>query len=468
MLTPDMIRPGQRRVITELKDSLGVQLILPMGGGKTVSVFTAIKEMLDGKLIRSAIVTAPKRVATVTWPTEHRGWSHLRDLRVALLDGTPGKRLVALHCPADVYVVGHDLLPWLLDVLDERYSDPDDPRRDLLAIDELSKFRDPRGARAKRLLASAGDFKAIWGFTGTPRPGDEVDQFMPLQIVSAGGAFSKTFDDWRRANFMPLDHQGHQWKIHEFAKPVLMKTVNEWSVSIPADETAEVTYESGDEHDYMVDLTDEQQRDMATLDKKLLIELGVGAVDLRDPDEELLLAITKAVATGKMAQVLQGFAYHDGTVMQSYDVNPKLERLIEIDEEAGGERLLIPYWYREELRQLEDALPGMENLGADTKDVQGLVERWNAGEILRLAIHPASAGHGLNLQFGGHRILWYHQCWSPELYAQLVKRLARPGQKYPVISHRIRARHWLEDMRIRRVEAEIVKQAEFIAKVRKI
>lgn len=459
------LRPAQERTVAELMTSTGVQAVLGMGAGKTAAALTAIRRLLDAGTIRAAIVLAPRRVALDTWPREVGLWEHLARTDLVVLSGPPKRRSRLLAEVHEVYVLGIDNVEWLLHELKPRPAD--DPRWDVLVIDELSRFKSPRGGRAKALLKVARRFRAIWGLTGTPKPNSEEDQWMPLQLVSAGTALPP-FDVWRRQNFMPLDPNGYSWKMHAFAKPVLAKLVDDWSFTIPPEDVTDVPFNAGDDFDTFVDLSAEARRDLGTLEADLAVELGVGNVDLRDPSEDTLMVLSKAIATAKMTQVLQGFLYRNGQTLQTYE-NPKLDALADLLDANGGEPVLIPYHFQEDLVSLRHLLgAGVPCLGAGMSDREAarIIEAWNAGEVPALPIHPASAGHGLNLQFGGRRLIWYHPTWSAELYAQTVKRLARPGQKLPVYSHRIRARHWLEDVRVRRVEAKIAMQADFINNMR--
>jgi hypothetical protein len=462
------LRTVQERVVDEFKSSLGVQAVMGMGSGKTVSALTAISDLLAEGQIKAAVVTAPRRVALDTWPKELLVWAHLSHLKMVVVAGTPAQRSKKLASVADIYVIGMDNLQWLVDELGNYPAS--DPRWGLLVIDELSRMKSPRGKRAQKLLKTIAKFGAVWGLTGTPRPNSEEDQWMPLQVVSAGTAFADSFDVWRRQNFMPLDQQGYSWRIHKFAVPILAALVDEWSFTIADEDASDVPFNAGAEFDTFVDLSPEAVRDLRTLDKELLVELGVGEVDLIDPSEELLVALSKAVAVGKMTQVMQGFIYREGETLQTY-ANPKIDALADLLEANGGDPVLVPYYYQEDLAALRGLLGArVPYLGAGTTDHEAAryIDAWNAGDLPVMPVHPASAGHGLNLQFGGRRLIWYHPTWSAELYAQTVKRLARPGQKRPVYSHRIRVRHWLEDMRIARVEGKIDSEREFVSNIRKV
>lgn len=471
-LTRDDLRPGQRATVTELVSSAGVQAVLGMGAGKTACALTAIGELLQAGAIRTAIVMAPRTVVLDVWSREHLRWAHLRHLDVALLTGPPAQRAQRLAEAHDIYVVSIDNAVWLAETLAKDYG-PKDPRWDQLVIDELSRFKSPRGVRAKKLLAAADIFKAVWGMSGTPRPNDEQDQWMQLQLISAGRAFDQSFDLWRRSNFMPMDHHGFNWKLHKFAAPGLAATVDNWSFTVPRSAESDILYNAGDGLDIYVDLPAKATRDLADLDKRLLVELGLAPDASIDAftDADIIVALTKATAVGKMTQVLQGFIYEEGEIAVRYKQQPKLDALDAALRGLHDDPVLVPYYYREDLQALQRLIGAdVPYLGHGVGDQQTrrVVDAWNAREIPVLPIHPASAGHGLNLQFGGRRLIWYNPTWSAEHYAQVIMRLARPGQTDPVFSHRIRARHWLEDLRVNRVEHKLREQADFIANMRMI
>jgi len=462
MLTRDDLRPAQRRIIEELKQSTGVQAVLGMGGGKTISSLTAIRDLLDAGTIRSAIIVAPVRVAISTWPNEIRSWEHIKGTDFTVLIGSPEKRLTKLREDHEVYICSIDNLVWLVDAL---------RKFNLLCIDELSRMKSPRGQRAKKLLRFAQRFDAIWGLTGTPRPNNWEDQWMPLQIISAGDAWGLSFDNWRRENFRQLDYHGYRWGVMDTSIPKFQRVVDNWSFTIPPEEATDVPFNSGPEYDRVTSLTLAQMSDLADLQKHLLVELGREGTSLTDlaDNDELVTALSMAVASGKMDQILQGFLYRDGETIQTYD-NAKLGALTELLEDIDGENSLIAYHYQEDLRAIRHALGDIPHLGSGQSEEEAarIIGAWNAGDIPQLALHPASAGHGLNLQFGGRRMIWYRMTWSPELYAQACKRLARPGQALPVYVHRILADHPLERLRLERVETRVREDKEFIRQMRRV
>jgi SNF2 family DNA or RNA helicase len=466
---PSLLRPIQHRIIDELKCSTGLQLVVGMGGGKTISTLTAIVDLLAARIVRAAIIIAPARVAPTTWPNEIAGWEHTKHLDAVVLAGSPEKRLRRLREQHEVYICSIDNLVWLIDALRDFKSA--DPRWDMLVIDELSRFKSPRGERAKKLNRFTSRFKAIIGLTGTPRPNSWEDIYMPLQIVSAGEAWdTHGFDDWRRKHFVQMDYHGYRWQVRDDAIPYLRRVIDTWTLTIPPDQATNIPFNSGLDFDVVVPLSKAQETDLASLEKELIVELGGEGVNLLDASEEIVQALSQATATHKMSQILQGFLYRDGDTVQTYGV-AKLNALDDLLAAADGENVIIVYEYRHDLELLKKHLPTARYVDREQSDedfVQ-LIKDCRAGQVQYLLAHPANLGHGVDgLQHGFARMIWYQYSWSPELVQQLTARIARSGQMRPVYSHRIVADHWLERRRIERVERKMVEEAEFISTLRRI
>lgn len=463
------LRPAQLRVVDELKTSLGLQLVLQMGGGKTVSTLTAIVDLLETKIIRAAIIIAPVRVALTTWPNEISSWEHTQHLDAVVLAGSPAKRLSLLKETRQVYICSIDNLVWLIDAL--RKFAKDDPRWDMLVIDELSRFKSPRGERAKKLNRFTSRFGCLIGLTGTPRPNGWEDQYMPLQIVSAGTAWNTSgFDAWRKEHCRQLDFKGFRWEVRDDALPYIKSVIDEWTLTIPPDQATDIPFNSGPDFDVVVPLTKTQKEDLATLEKELIVELGGEDVDLLDDSEELVAALSQATATQKMAQICQGFLYKDGETVQTYG-KAKLNALDDLLAAADGENVIIVYNYRHDFEVLKGHLKGARWVDREQSDEEfvQLIDDCRAGKVQYLLAHAANLGHGVDgLQHGFSRMIWYEYNWSQELVAQLTARIARSGQTKPVYSHRILADHWLEQRRVRRVEEKMVGEAEFIQTLRRI
>jgi SNF2 family DNA or RNA helicase len=463
------LRPAQLRVIEELKSSTGLQLVMGMGSGKSVSTLTAIVDLLASETIRAAIIIAPVRVALTTWPNEISSWEHTAHLDFVVLAGSPEKRLKLLKEKHDIYICSIDNLVWLIDAL--RKFAKDDPRWDMLVIDELSRFKSPRGERAKKLNRFVANFGAVIGLTGTPKPNGWEDQYMPLQLVSAGTAWNTSgFDAWRKTHFTQMDWQGFRWEVRQDALPYIRRVIDDWTLTIPPDQATDIPFNSGPEFDVVVPLTKAQKEDLASLEKELIVELGGEGVDLLDDSEEVVAALSQATASGKQAQICQGFLYRDGQTVQVYS-KAKLGALDDLLAGADGENVIIVYEYRHDLEMLKKHLPNARWVDREQSDEDfvNLLSDCRAGKVQYLIAHSANLGHGIDgLQHGFRRMIWYNMVWSAEAYEQMLRRIARSGQTLPVFVHRILADYWLEHLRVTRVESKMRNQHEFIQSLRRI
>jgi len=463
------LRPAQVRVVEELKVSTGLQLVMGLGSGKTASTLTAIVDLLAARTIRAAIIIAPVRVALTTWPNEISSWEHTQHLDAVVLAGSPEKRLKLLKEQHEVYICSIDNLVWLIDAL--RKFAKTDPRWDMLVIDELSRFKSPRGERAKKLNRFVANFGAVIGLTGTPKPNGWEDQYMPLQLVSAGTAWDTSgFDAWRKAHFTQMDWQGYRWEVREAALPYIRRVIDDWTLTIPPDKATDISFNSGPEFDVVVPLTKAQKDDLESLERDLLIELGAEGVEVLDDSEDVVAALSQATATQKIQQVLQGFLYRDGEAVQVYS-DAKLKALDDLLAGADGENVIIVYEYRYDLERLKKHLPTARwvDQGQTDEEFVQLIDDCRAGKVQYLLVHAANMGHGVDgLQHGFARIIWYSYYWSSEMVQQLTARIARSGQTKPVFSHRIVCDHWLEKKRIERVERKMAEEAEFISTLRQL
>jgi hypothetical protein len=423
-----------------------------MGAGKTASTLTAIAELIAGEHIRHAVVVAPKRVATVTWPAEIAAWEHLKHLRYAVLDRTPAHRKLVLDQAAsrDITIIGIDNVQWLVDELAK--LPPDHRLFDCLVIDETSKLKDPKSKRAKKLFSIAGRFKLRWGLTGTPRPNSLMDLFNQAKILTAGRLWGPSFYKWQKAHFYPLDRQGYRWAAlpgHE--EPILADIA---SISIALEEGEMPDLPELSVLIEPVTLPPDARDVYDDMEKKLFADLG-------DRD---VFAKTAAVATGKCAQLANGFLYGEGGNEDVNAVHDEKEQwLAELVDSLQGEPCIIVYEYREDLAMIQRLFPGTPYLGAGVTDRQAAdaIEAWNRGELPLLALHPASGGHGLNLQYGGSRMAWISPTWSAELWEQTIARIHRPGQGRHCMVHVCVASETVDELKRLRVISKLSAQAAF-------
>lgn len=457
------LRDAQQRTITRLVEFDETQAILPMGAGKTASALTAFTELVAMGEVKHMFVLAPKRVAQLVWAPEARIWAHLKHLKVIFVGGSKAQRERAMATTADVHVIGIDNVQWFVDyIMAASRGGRSLPYQvfDIIAFDELSRWKNPRGKRAKAIYPLMQLFKLRWGLTGTPRPNGYEDQFMPMKLLTRGKLWGQSYDKWHQANFMPLDFNGYRWTILPHRRTEILADINKVSITIRAEDMPDMP-ELNDGPDYVewVDMPPDVMPVYHKMKEHLVVMLKSGTI----------AAANMAVASGKLEQIANGFLYEDGdldalkrrVVTRLHDV--KMDRLLDMLEEVGGEPVMIPYQFKEDLDRLQIEFPGLPYFGAGVSDAKAAENEraWNDGRLPLLAVHPASAAHGLNLQYGGRQVFWYGFGWSAELYDQLLKRLHRPGQVAPVFSRPILMRGTVDEVKYERARNKISEQQAF-------
>ena len=448
---PRVLYAHQQRAATWFYEHDAAFLIAPLGAGKGAAALTALAELIHDGQRRHALVIAPKLVAKTVWPTEIATWPHLQHLRIAVLDGSPERRreLLATAPAREVTAIGVDLVPWLVAELSALADDH--PILDVLIVDETSRLKDPSGKRARALLRVAKRFRTRWGLTGTPRPNSSMDLFMPAAVITNGALWGRAFIPWQKQHFRPRDPFGREW------------------VALPGAEEQIAT----DFGTVAMVVADEDMPDLPPLN------IVVTRVELPDPvmatyetmqrelfatlDERSIEAASALIATGKLAQMANGFLYGDGADDAVPVHSTKIDWLRELVESLEGEPLLIAYEFVEDLRNIRRAFGDVPALGGETsaRAAAQLVEAWNRGALPLLAFHPASAGHGLNLQHGGSRMAWLSPSWSAELTEQAIARIYRPGQSRHVTIHVCIAANTIDEMKRDRVHGKMSAQDAF-------
>jgi SNF2-related domain len=397
------------------------------------------------------LVIAPKLVATTVWPAEIAAWPHLQHLRVAVLDGSPERRrkLLATAPAREVTVIGVDLVPWLVGEL-AAVAD-DHPLFDVLIIDETSRLKDPSGKRARALLKVAGRFRTRWGLTGTPRPNSSRDLFMPAAIITDGALWGHAFVPWQKRHFRPCDQFGHEWAALPGAEEKIAADFGTVAMTV-ADE----------------DMPDLPPLNIVVTPLKLPDAVmatyrGMARELFATIEGRSIEAASPLIATGKLAQLANGFLYDAGADDPVLVHSLKTDWLRELVEGLDGEPLLIVYEFVEDLRTIRRAFGEVPALGGQTRarEASRLVADWNEGKLPLLAFHPAAAGHGLNLQHGGSRMAWLSPSWSAELTEQAIARLYRPGQTQRVTIHVCVAAGTVDEMKRDRVIGKMSAQEAF-------
>ena len=447
---PRVLRSYQQRAATWLYERDAAVLVAPLGAGKGAAALTAHAELIRDRHRRHALVIAPKLVATTVWPQEVATWAHLRHLRIAVLDGNPEQRrsLLAAAPARELTVLGIDLVPWLVAEL-AAFAD-DHPLFDALIIDETSRLKDPSGKRARGLLKVAGRFRTRWGLTGTPRPNSR-DLFMPAAIITDGVLWGRAFVPWQRRHFRPRDPFGREWAALPGAEEQIAADFG----------TVAMTVADADMPDLPplnivvtpLKLPDAVMASYRGMARELFATVGERSIEAASP----------LIATGKLAQLANGFLYDAGADDPVFVHSLKIDWLRELVESLDGEPLLIAYEFIEDLRTIRRAFGEVPALGGQTgaREASRLVADWNEGKLPLLAFHPAAAGHGLNLQHGGSRMAWLSPSGSAELTQQAIARLYRPGQMQRVTVHVCVAAGTVDEMKRNRVLGKMSAQEAF-------
>lgn len=404
------------RILTD--SSLG--LFLDMGLGKTVITLTAVNELMYHRFeVNKVLVIAPKKVAETTWSTEAQKWDHLKHLRISKIIGTTQQRIRALNTPADIYVINRENVPWLVDY------DRNAWRFDMVVVDELSSFKSNKAQRFKSLCYVRPHIKRFVGLTGTPASNGLIDLWAQVYLIDQGVRLGQKITHFRSRYCECETHGGHftTYSMKPGAEDAIKNAISDICISMKAADY--LTLPDCITVDVPVHLDAKAKKQYAEFEKNMLLQI----------DENTLDAGTAAVLSGKLMQFANGAIYSaEKEIVTVHDC--KLDVLAEVIEALNGQHALLFYNFQHDLTRIKErfAKSGLNIRQLQTdKDQQD----WNDGEIDILLAHPASAGYGLNLQQGGHHIIWFGLNWSLELYEQANKRLHRQGQKDKVIIHRL-------------------------------
>lgn len=403
--------PHQAAGIKWLTERPACALFWGMGTGKTVTTLTAVDKLLNDYLEEGPVlVIAPKRVAENTWSKEASKWEHLQHLRVSRVMGTEKQRLAALKVDADIFVINRENVVWLVDLLSQRWPFP------IVIIDELSSFKSAQAKRFKALRRVRGRIKRIIGLTGTPRPNGLEDLWPELYLLDQGERLGRTLTQFRSRYLLPDKMNGHivySYKPREGAEAEIYDRLADICLSIKKEDVLSLPGQIYEDV--------ELEAPPALLKKYKTFERDK-VLECLDEDGEIV-AGSEAALTNKLLQFANGAIYDmDGQVHELHTV--KLDALEEMLEAAGGEPVLVLYAYKHDAERIR------QRIDCRALDTTEDIDAWNRGEIPVALAHPASCAHGLNLQHGGHIIIWYGLSWSLELYQQANERLNRPGQQH--------------------------------------
>jgi len=384
-----------------------------MGLGKTVITLTALLDLLfDSFLVHKVLVVAPLRVGLISWPDELEKWDHLHFLKSSVVIGSEMERLRALKAKADIYIINRENLEWLVERSGYKFD------FDTVVIDELSSFKNAKSKRHKALMLVRPYVKRIIGLTGTPASNGLMDLFAEFKCLDYGARLGRFITRYRNEYFLPDKRNGmvvFSYKPQVGAEERIYKKISDITISMKAIDHLRMPDLIDVEH--AVELEDSEIAVYNELQDEMIAEIK---------DKEISSA-NAAVLTGKLLQVSNGAIYTDsGDVVEVHE--RKLDALEDIIEGANGKPLLVAYWFKHDLDRIKKRLDKLGVIYA-TLDKPDAISRWNKKQLEVGLIHPASAGHGLNLQSGGNTIVWYGLTWSLELYQQTIARLYRQGQK---------------------------------------
>lgn len=399
-------------------------LFLDCGLGKTITTLTAINELMyDSFEISKVLIIAPLRVAQSTWKEEIEKWDHLNLLRYSIAVGDEKERLKALKQKSDIYIINRENVDWLVT------KSGIDINFDMLIIDELSSFKSHTSKRFKSLLKIRPYFERVVGLTGTPSSNGLMDLWAEFRVLDLGERLGRYITHYRNEYFLPDKRNGaviFSYKPQPNAEERIYRRLADMTISIKSTEYLKMPELILNELE--INLDEEDQMKYKKFKKEMVMTIQEKEID----------AINAASLSNKLIQLANGSIYDEDK--KFYEVhNKKLDKLEEIIESANGKPVLVAYWFKADKERIEKRFKVREIKTADD------IKQWNKGMIDLALIHPASAGHGLNLQSGGSTLVWFSLTWSLELYQQTNARLYRQGQKDTVVIHHLIIKNTIDE-----------------------
>lgn len=402
----------QKYAIEFIKRNPVAAILLDMGMGKTSIVLSALNELMyDSFEVTKVLIIAPLRVARNTWSDEIKKWDHLNGIRYSIAVGTAAERQVALKANADIYIINRENVPWLI----EDSGLPFD--YDCVIVDELSSFKNWQAKRFKALMKVRPKIRRIVGLTGTPSSNGLMDLFAEFKVLDMGERLGRFIGQYRVNYFKPDRMNGpivYTYKLLPGAEERIYDRISDITISMKATDHLDMPELISNE--YKVYLDDDERSKYEEMKDELVLQL---------PGREITAA-NAAALSGKLSQLANGAIYDDGGSVNAFHER-KLDALEDLIESANGKAILVAYWFKHDLARITERLNKLKIVFEKLDSDKG-IEKWNAGELQVGLIHPASAGHGLNLQSGGNVLVWFGITWSLELYQQTVARLWRQGQ----------------------------------------
>lgn len=421
----------QHTAMQWVKDNPRCGLFLDMGLGKTVSTLTALQELMDECEVSRVLVVAPKKVAETTWSTEAQKWDHLKNLRVSKVMGTEKQRNLALAEKADVYVIGRDSFVWLVGKYGGMLP------FDVLVIDELTSFKSPKSERFKAMRQAVPTVSRVIGLTGTPAPNGLIDLWAQMYCIDMGDRLGKSVTKYRETYF-----ETHKWNnivvrcdVKKGCEEIIRKKIADICLSMQAKDYLQLP--DMITHTIHVDLSPKTMAAYTKFEKDKVLEFA----EEHSGEAANVLANSAAGLMNKLSQFANGAIYDEERNVHEIH-SEKLDKLAEIVEAANGSGVLVFYQYQHDVTRIMQKLKGYRV--ASYEGEQQLLD-WNAHKLDVLLAHPASTAYGLNMQEGGHYIVWFGTGWNLEHYQQANARLHRQGQQHPVTVYKLICRSTVDE-----------------------
>ena len=433
----------QRYAIDYIKEHPISAILLDMGLGKTSITLTAVADLLfDSFEVSKVLVIAPLRVAKTTWKDEIQKWEHLKILKYSIITGTVTERLSALNKQADIYIINRENVQWLVENYKWDF--------DMVVIDELSSFKSWQSKRFKAFMKVRPKVKRIVGLTGTPSSNGLMDLFAEFKILDMGERLGWFISQYRNTYFLPDKRNGqviYSYKPLPFAEKEIYNKLSDITISMKANDLLKMPELVI--NNIEVEMNSKEIKLYNKLKKDMVIDIDGKEID----------TVNAAALSNKLLQMANGAIYdYSKAVVEIH--NKKLDVLEDLIESSNGKPILVAYWYKHDKERI------MKRFNAQEINTSNDIDKWNKGEMPVALIHPASAGHGLNLQQGGSTIVWFGLTWSLELYQQLNARLYRQGQKETVVIHHIITKNTIDENVIKALEKKDLSQNSLIEAVK--
>ena len=423
-------------------------LLMEMGLGKTIVTLTALQELIDECEISRALVVAPKKVAETTWTTEAAKWNHLQGMRVAKVMGTEKQRKLALAEKADIYVIGRDNFVWLVGLYGGQLP------FDVLVIDELTSFKNSKSQRFKAMRIARPSVKRVIGLTGTPAPNGLIDLWGQMYCIDMGERLGKSVTKYRETYF-----ESHRWNnivvrcdVKKGCEDIIRGRIADICLSMQAKDYLQLPDLMI--HTVPVELSPATMSAYNKFEREKVLEFK----QEHEGEPTNILANSAAGLMNKLAQFANGAVYDEDRNIHEIH-SEKVDKLAEIVEAANGSSVLVFYQFKHDIPRITKKLKGYR---VEVYEGEKQLLDWNAGKIDVLLAHPASTAYGLNMQQGGHYIVWFGTGWDLELFQQANARLHRQGQRHPVTVYKLVCAHTVDERADASLENKKVKQQSLL------